>query len=45
MKPGLIDRFSYAESGGWKLARILVMVGPAILVFAIGMTMFFEAWN
>jgi hypothetical protein len=45
MKPGLGDRFFYAESGGWMLARILVIAGPAVLVLAIGMTMFLEAWN
>ena len=29
MKPGLGDRFFYAESGGWALARILVILqGP-----------------
>jgi hypothetical protein len=45
VKPSLSDRFFYAESGGWMLARILLITGPAVLVLAIGMTMFLEAWN
>jgi len=46
MKPGLGDRFFYAESGGWALARILVIfAGPAVLVLSIGITKLIEVWN
>ena len=46
MKPGLGDRFFYSESGGWALARILVIfAGPAVLVLSIGITKLIEVWN
>jgi hypothetical protein len=46
MKPGLGDRFFYAESGGWALARILVIfAGPAVLALASFMIMFIKLWN
>ena len=45
MKPGLGDRFFYAERGGWALARRLVIAVPAVLVLAIGITKFIEVWN
>ena len=44
MKPGLGDRFFYAESGGWALARIFAVAVPAVLVLAIGTAMFIELW-
>ena len=45
MKPGLGDRFFYAESGGWALARIFAIAVPAVLVLAIGTAMFIELWT
>ena len=45
MKPTLSDRFFYAESGGWLLARMFLITAPAAVVLAIGIAMFLEAWN
>ena len=45
IKPGLGDRFFYSKSGGWALARILVIAGPAVLALASFVIMFIRLWN